>query len=65
MRWGWFRIMAAMLVWLWALQALAREVPITILHTCALHGHILPTEDYDVHTNVGGFARCATVIRQV
>jgi len=54
-----------MLVWLWALLAFAREVPITILHTCDLHGHILPTEDYDGHTNVGGFARCATVIRQV
>jgi 5'-nucleotidase / UDP-sugar diphosphatase len=64
-RWGWFRILAAMLVWLWALQAVAREVPITILHTCDLHGHILPTEDYDGHTNVGGLARCATVIKQV
>ncbi|MGD0017415.1 MAG: metallophosphoesterase, partial [Verrucomicrobiia bacterium] len=64
-RGSWLRILAAMLVWLWALLAFAREVPITILHTCDLHGHILPTEDYDGHTNVGGFARCATVIRQV
>lgn len=45
--------------------AFAREVPITILHTCDLHGHILPTESYEGRTNVGGLARCATVIRQV
>lgn len=43
----------------------AREVPITILHTCDLHGNILPGEDYDGHTNLGGFARCATAIRQI
>jgi 2',3'-cyclic-nucleotide 2'-phosphodiesterase (5'-nucleotidase family) len=43
----------------------ARQVPITILHTCDLHGHILPTENYAGQTNLGGLARCATVIRQV
>ena len=43
----------------------AREVPIVILHTCDLHGNILPTESYDAKTNVGGMARCASVIRQV
>src|SRR5438309_4513557 len=42
----------------------AREVPIVILHTCDLHGNVLPTEDYAGHTNLGGLARCATVIRQ-
>lgn len=46
--------------WVWA-----REVPVTILHTTDLHGNILPVTDYDGHTNVGGLARCATVIRQV
>jgi 2',3'-cyclic-nucleotide 2'-phosphodiesterase/3'-nucleotidase len=48
----------------WA-HVLARDVPITILHTCDLHGNILPTESYEGKTNVGGIARCATVIRQV
>lgn len=43
----------------------AREVPLTILHTCDLHGNLLPTESYEGSTNVGGLARCATVIRQV
>jgi len=46
-------------------RLLAREVPITILHTCDLHGNVLPTENYDGQTNLGGVARCATVIRQV
>ena len=44
--------------------ATARDVPITILHTTDLHGNILPTENYDGQTNLGGFARCATAIRQ-
>ena len=44
---------------------LAREIPITILHTCDLHGNVLPTENYDGQTNLGGVARCATAIRQV
>jgi len=44
---------------------LAREVPITILHTCDLHGNVLPTENYEGQTNLGGIARCAIVIRQV
>src|ERR1041384_6351018 len=43
----------------------AREVPITVLHTCDLHGNVLPTENYEGQTNLGGVARCATVIRQV
>ena len=43
----------------------AREVPITILHTCDLHGNVLPTENYEGKTNLGGIARCATMIRQV
>jgi 2',3'-cyclic-nucleotide 2'-phosphodiesterase (5'-nucleotidase family) len=43
----------------------AREVPITILHTCDLHGNILPTDSYEGQTNLGGIARCATMIRQI
>jgi 2',3'-cyclic-nucleotide 2'-phosphodiesterase/3'-nucleotidase len=49
----------------WCAHAGAREVPITIIHTCDLHGHVLPTESYEGKTNVGGIARCATVIRQI
>jgi 2',3'-cyclic-nucleotide 2'-phosphodiesterase/3'-nucleotidase len=39
-------------------------VIISILHTTDLHGHILPTSDYDGNADVGGFARCATQIRR-
>src|SRR5215475_2183686 len=37
---------------------------ISILHTTDLHGHILPTSDYDGNTDRGGFARCATQIKR-
>lgn len=43
----------------------ARDVPITILHTCDLHGNVLPAESYEGATNLGGMARCAAAIRQV
>ena len=43
----------------------AREVSITILHTCDLHGNVLPTENYEGQTNLGGIARCATMIQQI
>src|SRR5437867_5235167 len=46
-------------------QLFAREVPITIVHTCDLHGHVLPTESYEGQTNLGGVARCATAIREI
>ncbi|MFL6501198.1 MAG: bifunctional metallophosphatase/5'-nucleotidase [Candidatus Udaeobacter sp.] len=39
-------------------------VCISILHTTDLHGHILPTSDYDGTADRGGLARCATQIRQ-
>src|SRR5437868_8008691 len=39
-------------------------VTISILHTTDLHGHILPTVDYDGTTDAGGFARCVTQIRR-
>jgi 5'-nucleotidase / UDP-sugar diphosphatase len=37
---------------------------ISILHTTDLHGHILPTIDYDGISDRGGLARCATQIRR-
>ena len=39
-------------------------VCISILHTTDLHGHILPTLDYDGNPDRGGLARCATQIRR-
>ena len=60
------RMRCALVVWLLLSAAsLAREVSITLLHTCDLHGNILPTANYEGQTNLGGFARCATVIRQI
>src|SRR6266571_1811874 len=37
---------------------------ISILHTTDLHGHILPTSDYDGTANLGGLARCVTQIHR-
>jgi 5'-nucleotidase / UDP-sugar diphosphatase len=37
---------------------------ISILHTTDLHGHILPTSDYDGNPDCGGMARCVTQIRR-
>lgn len=39
-------------------------VCISILHTTDLHGHILPTFDYDRAADRGGMARCVTQIRR-
>jgi 5'-nucleotidase / UDP-sugar diphosphatase len=55
-----------------AVPSIAREmtppnddtVTISILHTTDLHGHILPTADYNGTPDLGGFARCATQIRR-
>jgi 5'-nucleotidase / UDP-sugar diphosphatase len=38
-------------------------VCISILHTTDLHGHILPTSDYNGNPDCGGMARCVTQIR--
>jgi 2',3'-cyclic-nucleotide 2'-phosphodiesterase/3'-nucleotidase len=62
---NYLRIFLALIATVPFLGVSAREVPITILHTCDLHGNILPTENYDGKTNLGGFARCATVIKDV
>jgi 5'-nucleotidase / UDP-sugar diphosphatase len=37
---------------------------ISILHTTDLHGHILPTSDYNGNPDCGGIARCVTQIRR-
>src|SRR5262245_10763970 len=42
----------------------ADSVCISILHTTDLHGHIVPTFDYDGTANRGGLARCVTQIRR-
>src|ERR1700693_4272619 len=38
-------------------------VSISILHTTDLHGHILPTSDYDGNPDLGGLGRCVAQIR--
>lgn len=45
--------------------AAAREVPITILHTTDLHGHLLPWEQEEGEGTAGGLLRCASVIEGV
>src|SRR5213596_1540125 len=39
-------------------------VCVSILHTTDLHGHILPTIDYNRRVDLGGMARCVTQIRR-
>jgi 5'-nucleotidase / UDP-sugar diphosphatase len=49
--------------WLRAAEELSPDiVRLSILHTTDLHGHILPTADYDGRPDLGGLARCATQI---
>ena len=43
---------------------LGRARTVSIFHTTDLHGRILPTSTYEGLDDVGGFARCATCIRQ-
>ena len=42
----------------------SETVCISILHTTDLHGHILPTSDYNGNPDCGGMARCVTQIRR-
>src|SRR6266404_2440104 len=42
----------------------SNTVCISILHTTDIHGHILPTSDYDGSPDRGGLARCITQIRR-
>jgi 2',3'-cyclic-nucleotide 2'-phosphodiesterase/3'-nucleotidase len=49
--------------WLRALESIQPDVVrLSIIYTTDLHGHILPTVDYEGHSDVGGLARCATQI---
>ena len=51
--------------WLRAAENLPSDlVRISILHTTDLHGHILPTLDYNGRADLGGMARCVTQIRR-
>jgi 5'-nucleotidase / UDP-sugar diphosphatase len=40
------------------------SVRVSILHTTDIHGHILPTSDYNGNPDYGGLARCVTQIRR-
>ena len=58
-------IASALPRWLRASEIPAENlVTISILHTTDLHGHILPTVDYDGRPDLGGMARCITQIRR-
>ena len=45
-------------------EAKAGQLTISLFNTTDLHGHILPTQSYEGVENLGGFARCATQIKQ-
>jgi 5'-nucleotidase len=51
--------------WLIPVGAPARLVEIRVLHTTDLHGHILPTRDYNGRKDVGGLLRGATLLRKL
>lgn len=48
----------------WAALTPGTVKTVSIIHTTDLHGHILPAKTYEGLTNVGGLARCATVIKK-
>ncbi len=62
---GLFLLFGILGVLAWPWMTVARQVPIVILHTTDVHGHILPTTDYDGNVGVGGLLRAATLIREV
>ena len=58
-------VASALPAWLRAAEITPQDlVTISILHTTDLHGHILPTVDYDGRPDLGGLARCITQIRR-
>ena len=46
-------------------EAGARQVPVTILCTTDVHGHVLPYRDFDGEEEIGGMLRCASAIEEV
>ncbi len=48
----------------WSATAEGEIKTISIIHSTDLHGHILPTTSYEGLSDLGGLARCATLIRQ-
>ena len=52
-------------VLLWGGALFAREVPLTLLYTTDLHGHILSVPTKKEPRGAGGMLRCATLIEQV
>jgi 2',3'-cyclic-nucleotide 2'-phosphodiesterase/3'-nucleotidase len=67
MRFRLFHSWRARAVWsllcaVFSATAWARPVSIAILHTTDVHGHILPTTDYEGVSDAGGFLRCAEQI---
>jgi 5'-nucleotidase / UDP-sugar diphosphatase len=58
-------MVSALPAWVRAAEIAPQDlVTISILHTTDLHGHILPTVDYDGRPDLGGLARCVTQIRR-
>ena len=57
-------IVVSALFWL-AASAEARQVPLTILCTTDVHGHILPYPDPVTGNEVGGMLRCASAIETI
>lgn len=60
-----FRLLSAVVLLALSGAAFGGRVAVTVVHTCDLHGHILPITDYEGNAGVGGLARCATVIREL
>jgi 2',3'-cyclic-nucleotide 2'-phosphodiesterase (5'-nucleotidase family) len=48
-----------------AFSAAARQVPVTILCTTDVHGHVLPCLDSPSGTKGGGMLRCASAIEEI
>jgi 2',3'-cyclic-nucleotide 2'-phosphodiesterase / 3'-nucleotidase len=48
-----------------ALSAGARQVPVTILCTTDVHGHVSPYQDSGSGVEIGGMLRCASAIEEI